>query len=383
MAKFTYGLVWRRRGRGTGSIMRVADLLRIFLGVFVVGAHTVAAPATDGLVDLKTLFVEAEDEVRLTPVPHLPKQYYAWPPIFWLDNQRLIMSVRELGAWKAEKDEHAKIVVVDVDRGTVEETAYRGRLVCLGPDRDMLIEDYPDPTPDYRRPGDAKEDRNRFLKGKVGGPLTPFRRPPELGILNTYTCEYYNNRAHSFGEGYILGKLRSGDGEVFVTPPYSSPDNKVYMVGPDGKVRWTRERDPCTTGGGGGYKPWLGKYFSGVSWGRVTPGCMNLNRDSRLYSKEGTEDKPLPTMIQELRRRERKSGANGTTYWARPGFYVFVHYSRELGVDGLYRQNERSGQLKRVLKKPWGLDMLSPNGCRNLVLAETPTIIELCKGNEQ
>lgn len=349
--------------------------------IFETNSHAGTASSANGLVDLKTLFVEAEDEVRLSAVSNMPKRYSAAPPIFWLDNRRLIYSVRELGAWKAQKDEHAKIVIVDVDRGTVEKTPYRGRLVCIGPDGDMLVEDYPDPDPDYRRPGDSKEDRNLFLKGKFGGPLTRFVRPPEQGILNPYTCEYYDNRAHSFGEGYILGKLRPGDGALYVTLPYSSPDNKVYMVGPDGKVLWSRERDPCA-GGAEGYLSWLGRYFGSTAWGRVTPGCMNLNEDSWLFSKEGAEAKPLPAMIQELRRRERPSGPNGATYLARPGFYVYVHYSRELGVDGLYRQDERSGQLKRVLKRPWGLDKLSPNGCRNLVMVIPPMIIELCKGNE-
>lgn len=109
---------------------------------------------------------------------------------------------------------------------------------------------------------------------------------------------------------------------------------------------------------------------------------MNLNKESWLFSKNGLEVKPLPALIQELRRRERPAGPNGSTYWARPGFYVFVQYSRELGVNGLYRQDEHSSQLKRVLKRPWGLDMLSPNGCRNLVMTQPPTLLELCKGDE-
>jgi hypothetical protein len=336
--------------------------------------------AADDLVDLKTLFVEAEDEVRLSTVPHMPKQYSAAPPIFWIDNQRLIYSVRELGEWKAQKDERARIVIVNVDGGTVEEAPYRGRLVCLGPDGDMLVEDYPDPNPDYLLPGDSKEERRVYLKGRLGGPLSRYKPQKDSGILNPLTCEYYNNRAHKFGDGFMVGKLRPGDGEIYLKPPYSSSDNNRYMVGSDGEVLWSRERDPCTVGGGG-YLPWIDRYFSGVAWQRLEPGCIHANEDSWLYSKSGVDAKPLPAMIQELRRRERSSGANGSTYWARRGLYVFVQYSRGLGVDGLYRQDEDSGQLKRILKKPWGLRLLSPNGCRNLVMTQPPTLLELCKGD--
>ncbi len=71
---------------------------------------------------------------------------------------------------------------------------------------------------------------------------------------------------------------------------------------------------------------------------------MDLNKNSWLFSPGGeVEAKPLPRLIQEMRRPERRIGGNGKTYWARRGMYVMVQYSSR-GLEGLYRVDIRSGR---------------------------------------
>lgn len=339
-----------------------------------------AASSFDTRPDLRALFVEAPDEVRVKTIHNMPP-HPRDKKIYWLDNHRLIYTVRQINDWQAKKEERSKIIIFDVDTGKVEETPYRGDLKCFGPEGQMLVQDYPVPLPAYLLPGDTKQDAQVYLSGNLGDTLTRFKRDMEHGgVLDPYACQFYNNHEHGFGPDYMLIRLRRSDGNQYISP-LAHPDSKLYMVSPEGINLWSIEDDKLCTHRGGRYLPWLNRYFFGVSWGNVAPGCMDLNKNSLLFSTQGVELKPLPKLIQEIRRPGRHVGGYGAAYWARPGMYVTVQFSD--GFDGLYWQDEKSGQLKRVLKNSWGLDILSPDGCRNLVTVNPYVILELCNGDQQ
>src|SRR6185369_882677 len=106
----------------------------------------------------KAAFDEAEG---LFPRKVLPKT----PPshgerIFWLDDTRAIFSSRSLGDWKAATDELSKIVILDTETAKVEETRYRGELMCLNPEK-MLVREYPAPWESYLRRGDERGEAKR------------------------------------------------------------------------------------------------------------------------------------------------------------------------------------------------------------------------------
>lgn len=335
--------------------------------------------ASDALPDLRTLYVEAEGEVKLTTVPNMPPGPLH-SRIYWIDNHRIIYAVRQFKDWQAQKDERSKIIIFDVDTGAVEETPYRGYLACLSSEGQILVQDYPVPMQGFLLPGDTREDSQVYLAGKLGEPLTRFKRPKEQGMLDYFSCRFYDNSKHDFGARHGVTPLRPGDG-VLDTPFSDAPTSTMRLVDSEGKTRWLIEIDKLCTHGDLQYLQWLNRYFKSTSWGNVSPGCMELNKESRLFSMQSVEIKPLPRLIQEMRRPERRIGGFGATYWAHPGMYVSVQFSRSAGLDGLYWQDEKSGQLKRVLKNPWGLDDLSPDGCRNLVTVSPAVIIELCKGD--
>ena len=329
--------------------------------------------------DLRTLFVEAEGEVQVKTLKNMPITRLGAGP-YWIDNHRVIYTVRQLGDWQAQKDEKSKIIIFDVDSDAIEETPYRGDLACYSPEGQVLVQDYAFRLPNTLQPGDAWEDSQFYLTGKLGEPLTRFKRPKEQGMLDDFSCRFYDGYKHDFGQRHGITPLRSGDG-VLDVPFLDAPEKNVRLVSPEGKVQWSIEVDKLCSHGNLHYLPWLDRYFKSTSWGNVAPGCIELNKDSRLFSARSVEIKPLPRFIQEMRRPGRQVGGNGSTYWARPGMYVFVQYSD--GFDGLYWNDEKSGQLKRVLKQPWGLANLSPDGCRNLVPIKPHVLVELCKGEKR
>jgi hypothetical protein len=168
--------------------------------------------------------------------------------------------------------------------------------------------------------------------------------------------------------------LRFGDGALD-----KAPETDVRLVSPEGKTQWAIKTNRfCNPFSTPVYLPWINRYYTSTAWSAFAAGCADLNKNSWLFSTTSIEIYPLPSLIQELRKPDRWLGGTGATYWAKPG--MFVQISAAAGLNGLYWNDPNSKKLKRVLKKPWGLDDLSPDGCRNLVLVAPPVLIELCKG---
>lgn len=171
--------------------------------------------------------------------------------------------------------------------------------------------------------------------------------------------------------------LRPGDGSLD-----EAPETDIRLVSPEGKTQWAIKTNRfCSPFSRPVYLPWINRYFTSAAWDSATPYCKGWSEKSWLFSNLEIESKTLPLLIQELQKPERRLGGNGATYWAKPGMFVYVQSGA--GLNGLYWNDPASKKLKRVLKKPWGLDDLSPDGCRNLVLVAPPVLIELCKGKLQ
>jgi hypothetical protein len=358
-----------------------AFLALLFLAISSCGAWPRMPTSTLPIPpELQALFVEAEGEFPLKTLHGMPQPLLIG--IYWVDNHRLIYTVRKLGDWEARDDERSKIIIYDVDTGKIEETPYRGNLWCLGTDGQILIQDYALPDVAHVQPGDTRDDTQYFLSGTLGQPLTRFKRPKEHGMLDSFSCQFYASYDNNFGRNHYLRRLRPVDGVLDVAN-YSAADSKVRLLDPDGKERWSIDTDKfCNRFGSPIYLPWAKRYFVASAFGNIVPGCPNANKNSWLFSPSGIETKPLPKLVEEARKYPNGLAQDGMTYWARPGMFVLIQLSAGV-LDGLYWVDEKAGKLKRVLKKPRGLDYLSPNGCRNFVLANLPLVIELCKGEEQ
>ena len=204
-----------------------------------------------------------------------------------------------------------------------------------------------------------------------------FKRPYELGMLDPFSCRFYDNADHNFGKGHMLGALRPGDGVLDRTL-----NGDIRLISPEGKSKWAIEIDrSCNLFPEPVYLPWMNRYYTQSAWSSGKPGCDYANRNAWLFSTERIQTLVMPRLIKELQKPEYRLGGNGATYWAKPGMFVFVQYS--IGLNGLYWVDDKAGKLKRVLKQSWDLDQVSPDGCRNLVRTNPPNLIELCKGQTQ
>ncbi|MFS0756044.1 hypothetical protein ABC383_15280 [Noviherbaspirillum sp. 1P10PC] len=325
--------------------------------------------------ELQALFEEAEGTFPIKTLHGMPEAQNIG--VYWLDNHRAIYTVRKLPGWEARSDERSKIIIYDVDAGTYEETSYRGDLKCLGTERQVLVQDYALPYSFTIQPGDTKEDTRYFLSGTLGQPLTRFKRPHELGMLVPFSCRFYDNADHNFGMGDMLGALRPGDGVLD-----STLGGDIQLVSPEGKTKWAIKIDwSCNLFPEPVYLPWMNRYYTQTSWSTGMQGCDHVEQNAWLFSTEQIQTLSMPGLIRELLKPDRQLGGNGTTYWARPGMFVYVQYST--GLNGLYWIDEKAGKLKRVFKNPWRLQRVSPDGCRNLVMTTPAVLIELCKGQTQ
>jgi hypothetical protein len=101
----------------------------------------------------------------------------------WMDNTRVIYSTREIvGRWKAGPDDLAKVVTFNISAQTVEETIYRGNLVCYSQGRLLVAVPRFPISPGFSPQGDV------LLGGKFGDPLTPITELNGKDILR-FSCE--------------------------------------------------------------------------------------------------------------------------------------------------------------------------------------------------
>ena len=356
---------------------RAALLVLVSLMALACIAPLCALAAESGIPpDVQALFVEAEGEFPVRTLHGMPLPLMTGT--YWVDNHRLIYTVRKFNGWEARKDERSKIIIYDVDSGKAEETPYRGDLTCFGTDGQILVQDYAFPIVHYLQPGDTEDDQRYYLSGRLGETLTRFKRAKEQqGVLDYFSCRFYSSLTHDFGKDHLLTPLRPGDGSLD-----EAPETDIRLVSPEGKTQWAIKTNRfCNLFSRPVYLPWMDRYYTGTSWSAYTAGCVDLNKNSWLFSSNSIDVHPLPQLIQELRKPDRWLGGTGATYWAKPG--MFVHIQSSSLLNGLYWDDKRSGKLKRVLKNPWGLKLLSPDGCRDLVHMTPPVLIELCKGKLQ
>lgn len=330
--------------------------------------------------DIQPLFVEAPGEVEIKPTPPRPWQQQV-SRSRWVDNQRIIVSVNSFNGWTAAIDELPKVLLFNVDTGQVEETPYRGEVRCLSPEGNLLLEDKPSRSSKSRKYGDTSPREDYFFKGQLGQPLTRYlvsSLEKEVWVVNEYTCRHVSNAEGKIPPG---NPLRKGDGFIAWPDPFNR-EFFTRLLNEDGKVIYVfKALDKCNRLYLPVYLPWLNKYFSSIKVGDTHGGfCPDGAKYSWLISANGVEIKELPPLFQAATTFGRGLAGNGDTYWARRGQYITISNYRKATdlLGGLYWQDEKSGLTKRVLKQAFGLDILSPNGCRSF---NNDVIIELCKGD--
>lgn len=369
--------LWQRIQRNLALIRRRVTLLLLALGTTVCCHAWPTSQVSEHPIppEQQVLFEEVEGTFPVRTLHGMPQPRMRG--ISWVDNHRVIYTVRTLPGWEARSDEHSKIIIYDIDAQTYEETPYRGDLWCLGLEGQILVQDYALPYFFTIQPGDTAEDTRHFLSGTLGQSLTRIERTPEVRLVHPFSCRFYSNADFNFGKGHMLDPLRPGDGVLD-----EAPGGDIRLVSPEGNAKWVLKIDQsCNYLPGPVYLPWMDRYYIRSTWLGGKPGCNDVNRNTWLFSTEQVQTLTVPPLANELQKPAHGIASQSTTYWARPGLFFSVRFS--IGLDGLYWVDEKAGKLKRVLKQPWDLDQISPDGCRSLIRTNPPKLIELCKGPTQ
>lgn len=329
--------------------------------------------------DIRPLFVEAPGEVDVKSIKPRPWKQISGS-LFWIDNQRIIVSVDDYKGWSADIDELSKVLIFNVDTGHVEETPYRGQVQCFSPEGALLLEDKPTRSTKYkdRKFGDTRPREDYFFKGQLGKSLTRYAvvsPSKEVWVVNEYTCDHVSNAIDKSPPG---NPLRKGDGSIARPDSYHG-ENYTRLLDENGRMIYIfKELNLCNQLHMPAYLPWINKYFSSLQIGSTHGGyCPDGSKYSWLISSNDVEIIELPRLFQAATSFGHGLAGSGSTYWARRGLYITISYIRDIPglLGGLYWQDERTGLTKRVLKKAFELNHLSPNGCRALAGDE---IIELC-----
>lgn len=332
--------------------------------------------------DIRPLFVEAPGEVLVKPIKSRPWKQISGS-LFWIDNQRIIVSVDDYKGWSADIDELSKVLIFNVDTGHLEETPYRGQVQCLSPEGALLLEDKPTRSTKYkdRKFGDPRPREEYFLKGQLGKSLIRYAvvsPSKENWGINKYTCNHVTKSEDEIPPGRFL---RKGDGFIAWSDSYHREYHKRLLDEGGNVIRVFHELNLCEELYEPEYLPWLNKYFSFSQVGSRNGGyCPDGSKYSWLISAKGAEIIEIPKLFQAATSFGHGLAGSGRNYWARRGQYITISYIRDIPglLGGLYWQDEKAGLTKRVLKRAFELNHLSPNGCRALAGDE---IIELCKEN--
>ena len=190
------------------------------------------------------LKINAEQAALLIEAPDLfsyvesdaPKWAYT---AYWMDERRIISTMREIGQWRAAELELPKIVIFDTATQTLEETPYRGFLECFTPER-MVV--YPTVV-NWGANRSANlwipaSRRHVVLAGKFGDVLREEEYPAYEAQFSKFTCKSYNGTKDFPGsDGYRTIPLRAEDGYLgSIFGPKNADGQQLTIFGPTGEV---------------------------------------------------------------------------------------------------------------------------------------------------
>lgn len=153
--------------------------------------------------------------------PYLDSKHLREPNlnIFWMDDVRIITSVRKLGDWQMADGEQPKVVILHTDKDALEETSYRGDISCYSPERMVLVQ-LPNAGAHASRGSFGNLSKtgtlNSVLTGKFGEALINeeyIKTRTDSARFNHFDCKpFHAATSPPARDGYLIYPLREGDG---------------------------------------------------------------------------------------------------------------------------------------------------------------------------
>ncbi|MBL0423464.1 hypothetical protein JI739_24255 [Ramlibacter sp. AW1] len=324
----------------------------------------------------RTLFVDVSLEMNRIS---LPLAFPAGGIAAWMDSDRVIYSTVEIpGVWKAQPGELPKVILLRISTRTIEETPYRGNLLCYSPGR-MIIS-----APFKPNAGGHDGPRERLVAGRFGSTLEALPDIENKKIIS-FSCDLnpivstdrgmdHTTRISLLpGHGYLRvprGTMLAQSDGVPLYGLYENDSSKVMALPDLGFFMLTRLT----------YLRWIDAYLVDRGPQEVTRVVWPDGRHTAI---------PPPALFSSL----GPTAGGGYTTATRDGLlWNFVAWRALWRVQGLYLQG-KSGVLRRIddasVPHPPGV-AVSEDGCRifyvrragdpfNARLPLRPTVLNVCK----
>lgn len=302
-------------------------------------------PPADFTPEERVQFTEASDKFSKKVMPRFTESVSNHPG--WLDNRRVLLSVRALpDGWKAGDEERSRIVILNTETGAIEDTSYRGELLCYSPERIVIQDDW-------------QATSDKFLVGKLGESLQPLSWPKAHRLIPS-TCSLEPGKK-MVGEKIVSDQpLRSSHPTIRVylkpfdfhqEPGYwlvDKQENILNYIKPEqGSVPLSSETF---------YLPWLDAHIATAAY----------NFGTQIIQRDGAVT--LYRVPEMLRRWADLYVASGRGFMTRKGMvwesFTMTGYYRK---QGLYLQLSDNHLLRiedHAVNNQWA--NVSPDGCKLL-----------------
>lgn len=347
-------MTFRFRVRNSITALLSVALIWLGLGQF---AHAIE-PMSD--VE-KAAIIESEG---MFPMKAMPGIGYEQRPVYWMSDTRALMRADKVGEWTKEPyQELDKVIVLDIERGKIEETPYRGAVNCYTPERMLLCVDLRY-CPWKKGQTDPKIAKR--MSGKFGSELEPIGFPEGHFGINQATCDSYAppELGEKLAKGFVAAPMKNGRGYIGRSRIGVLPQTELAVFDGDGKKVWHVAVNEKCDGIFETYTPWDDGHFIGTGIGMNNTNPCAKHRVWKIDGYQGREI-VLPSLFTYW---GNNSLANVTVAWSKRGLLLYS-MPREGDWDrlGLYWVDE-GGAIRRLLKKRqvhWV--SVAPDGCHVLI----------------
>ena len=312
-----------------------------------------------------------EDALNLFPIKKLPDVGIKFKGFSWLNDNTALAGLDHIGNWTAEHSELSKISTLNIETGQIQETQYRGRLVCYQPERMAVCPDailncgFANPENHSPRP------ITPFLMGKFGEDLVQLDNTSK-GKFNLDACnpvfpkvEPNSNVPDNFRLGtLVLGASYIGHSKEFIPAgePYALFDNNFKMYWQTNLVNGCEWMAPII------FHPWDKSYLIGNNFYRSSAqssgNCATHHRIFLVQPNVSVQEILVPDLFEGWL-KQHIAGINMAM--TKKGMLVYSKPASDPNRLGLFWVDSK-GAIKRLIADRL-VEFLSvaPDGCHVLI----------------
>ena len=312
-----------------------------------------------------------EDAPNLFPIKKLPDVGIKFKGFSWLNDNTALAGLDHIGDWTAEHSELSKISTLNIETGQIQETQYRGRLVCYRPERMAICPDailncgFANPANKSLRP------ITPFLMGKYGEKLVEIDRAT-FNKIDQNTCNEvsYDVKNYIVSSNFKLRQLGAPDSGYTGHSRVFMPEGEPYALFDNNfKVYWqTTLVNGCEWTAPVIFHPWDKSYLIGNNFyqssAQSSGNCATHHRVFLVQPNVSAQEILVPDLFEGWL-KQHIAGINMAM--TKKGMLVYSKPASDPNRLGLFWVDS-NGAIKRLIADRL-VEFLSvaPDGCHVLI----------------